>query len=214
MLPRILVTLVALVSGSLLVPTIALAQVATGAESRASVIGRVGIAKAGSGETVVATGLELGAAVGVRPFKGVRGLGVEVGFATVREPRDQSAPNFSDDMTAREFSLRGTYHFGRGDSGTRAYAFGGVAIIAVDYESTCVDCVFDIDPVTGRLVSRGTITERIESTKAGYTAGAGVDMRLGRALFLRTEGSLSDTTPGSGWNWGWGALRLGLGYRF
>ena len=211
MLRRILLTVI---SCALLAPAVALAQVATSAESRVGAVGHVGIAQAGSGETIKATGLELGATLSTRPFRGVRGLGVEFGFATVREPRDPSAPSFSDDMTAREFALRGTYHFGRGHWGGRPYVFGGLAIIAVDYESTCVDCVFDIDPVTGRLVSRGTITERIESRKAGYTAGAGVDVRLSRTLFLRTEGSLSDTTPGSGWNWGWGALRLGLGYRF
>jgi opacity protein-like surface antigen len=178
------------------------------------VVGHGGFASAGSGETVAGDGIELGVAVSVRPLAGVPRILVEAGFAAFRDPRHDLSPNSSKEMSAQLVVGRAAYAFRRTDASVRPYVFGGLAVVRVDFESQCVDCVFDIDPATGRRTSRGTLIERIDDTKAGFTLGAGVDIRVSRAVVLRPEWSLSSTTPGSGWNWGWAAVRMGFGYRF
>lgn len=195
-------------------PAATLAQPAAPPAPRAMVVGHVGFAGAGSGKTVTGDGLELGATASVRPFAGARRVALEAGFAAFRDPRDTTRPDYSDEMSAQLFVARALYTFRREDGRARPYVVGGLAVIHINYESQCVDCVFDVDPFTGRLISRGTVTERIDDTKAGFTLGTGVDIRVTRAVTLRPEWSSSSTTPGSGWNWGWAAVRLGVGYRF
>lgn len=192
----------------------AVAQPEPSLASRAMVIGHVGVAGAGSGKTVTGEGLEVGVAASVRPFGAIPRLAVEAGVWALRDPRQDVTPSSSAEMSAQQVAVRAAYSFRRSEARLRPYLFGGLAVIHVDYESQCTDCVFDVDPATGRFVSRGTVTERIADTSAGFTLGTGMDIRWSRRVSLRPELSSSSTTPGSGWNWGWAALRVGVAYRF
>lgn len=194
-------------------PAAVLGQSAT-EPSRVMVAGNAGFAGAGSGKTVTGEGLELGATVSVQPFPAARRVSLDAVFSGFRNPRESLGPQRSIEMTAQHFAVRTSYAFRRESARAQPYVFGGLAVIHVDYESECLDCVFDIDPATGRWISRGVVIERIEDTKAGFTLGAGVNIRVTQRWTLRPEYSSSSTTPGSGWNWGWLALRVGLGYRF
>lgn len=176
-------------------PIAALAQPAAPPAPRTMVAGHVGFARAGSGKTVTGEGLELGATISVRPFAGARRVALEAGFGAFRDPRDTTRPDYSDEMSAQLFVARALYTFRREDARTRPFLAGGLAVIHIDYESRCVDCVFDVDPFTGKLISRGTVTERIADTKAGFTVGTGVDIRVTRTVTLRSEWSSSSTTP-------------------
>jgi opacity protein-like surface antigen len=178
------------------------------------VVGHVGVAEAGTGKTLRGDGIEIGATAVVRPFSGARRLAIEADLSAFRQPRESAGQSFSKEMSAQQFAVRASYVFRREGARARPYLFGGLAVIRVDYESQCIHCVFDVDPVTLRLISRGIVTERITDTSAGFTLGAGMDIGVTQAVILRPEWSSSSTTPGGGWNWYWGALRLGVGYRF
>lgn len=205
---------VAIVGVWLAWPIAGSAQPAQPSAPRAMVLGHIGLAEAGAGETLKGSGVEFGVAASVRPFTGAPRIALEGGFSAFVDPREDLTPTSSKEVSAQLVVARAVYTFRRSDARARPYLFGGLAVIHIDYESQCVDCVFDIDPVTGRLTSRGQITEHIEDTQTGFTLGFGVDVGVSRAIILRPEWSASSTTPGSGRNWSWGAARLGVGYRF
>ena len=92
--------------------------------------------------------------------------------------------------------------------------FGGLGHVTVDYTHRCTACVFDLDPVTGNLVSRGLTESRTQGSKTGVTFGAGLKIALARHLSIRPELLFVDSTPGSGANWGWLRLQIGLGVHF
>lgn len=92
--------------------------------------------------------------------------------------------------------------------------FGGLGHVSADYTYSCVDCVFDVDPMTGKLVSRGIQTFHDTGSKSGVSYGAGLQVAIQRHVSIRPELLLADTTPGSGYNWTWVQVQIGLGVRF
>lgn len=207
-------TLAVVVGLGLAWPAAVLGQSATTESSRVMLAGHAGFAGAGSGKTVTGDGFELGATLSVQPFAAARRVSLDAVLSGFRDPRHSLGPELSKEMTAQQFALRTSYTFRRESTRARPYVFGGLAVIHVDYQSECVDCIFDMDPTTGTWISRGVVTEHIADTKAGFTLGGGLNIRVTRRWTLRSEYSSSSTTPGSGWNWGWLASRVGLGYRF
>jgi opacity protein-like surface antigen len=119
----------------------------------------------------------------------------------------------SQDLSARLVMGNVLFHFRNGEK-TQPFVFGGVGHVSVDYTSRCTDCVFDVDPVTGKLVSRGVTESHTQAGKTGLTFGAGLKIAPIKYLSVRPELLLVDTTPGSGPNWGWLRIQIGLGVHF
>jgi opacity protein-like surface antigen len=154
-------------------------------------------------------GLDYGGGVGVRPFSGrLRGLGFEVRTARLASESDSAVlpAKFRSSLVA----ANGVYHF-RGRSRAQAYVLGGVGVVSVAYSRSCYECVFNVDPATGKLTPIPW-TEDIHATKAGINLGAGLKIAVHRRVSIRPEILFVDTTPGSGWNWAWLRVQMGIGF--
>ena len=166
-----------------------------------------------NGDHLWSKGLDYGGGVGVRPFSGrLRGLGLELELAHLSQGELKSAGT-SQKLDSRLLMGNVLYHF-RSGARTQPYVFGGAGHVRVDYSHRCVDCVFDEDPITGKLVSRGVSDWRTQAGKTGVTLGAGLKIAVQRHLSVQPELLFVDTTGGSGWNWGWVRLQIGLGLHF
>ncbi len=165
------------------------------------------------GDHLWGKGLDYGGGVGFRPFSGkLRRLGFEVQATRLRKSEELSA-SVSQNLKSHLIMANALYHF-RSDTKTQPYVFGGLGHVNVDYTYRCVDCVFDQDPITGELVSRGVTESRSKGSKLGVTLGAGMKIAVHRHLSIRPELLFVDTTPGSGFNWAWVRLQIGLGVHF
>lgn len=166
-----------------------------------------------TGSHVLGKGLDYGGGVGIRPFSGwLHRLGFEFQLARLKKAQQLGAQS-SQDLRSRLAMANVVFHFRNGER-TQPFVFGGLGHVAVDYTHRCTDCVFDVDPVTGNLVSRGVTESRTQDSKTGVAFGAGLKIAPARHLSIRPELLLVDTTPGSGANWGWLRLQLGLGLHF
>jgi len=166
-----------------------------------------------NGDHVWGKGLDYGGGIGVRPFPGwLHRLGFEFQMARLSKA-EQNNPSVSQDLSSRLLMANAVYHFRDGER-VQPFVFGGLGHVTVDYTSRCKDCVFDVDPVTGKLVSRGLIESITKGSKTGVTLGAGLKIALNKHLSVRPELLFVDTTPGSGANWGWVRLQIGLGAHF
>jgi opacity protein-like surface antigen len=195
-------------------PAIAQAQPAPEPQDRVEVFGGIGYGTFSNGDDNWGNGLDYGGGAGFRPFSGnLHRLGFEVRMIRLNTSEGLSASS-SQSLDARLFVTNAVYLFGRNEARMRPYAFGGLGYMTADYSHQCVDCVFDPDPVTGELVSRGVVEDRVEDSEMGFTLGAGVKIFVQRRWSIRSEGLLASTTPGSGWNWGWARLQIGLGVHF
>ncbi len=143
---------------------------------------------------------------------GLRKLGFELQLAHLNQGELKSTGT-SQQLDSRLLMGNVLYHF-RSGARTQPYVFGGVGHVRVAYSQQCVDCVFDVDPITGELVSRGVSKSRTQAGKTGVTLGAGLKIAVQRHLSVRPELLFVDTTGGSGWNWGWVRLQIGLGLHF
>jgi len=180
---------------------------------RVEVFGTIAHGRFYHGDHVWGQGLDYGGGVGLRPFTGkLNRLGFEVQMARMNKSDELSAAS-SRSMDSRLIVANVLYHF-RNGARTQPYVFGGLGHVKADYVHRCRDCVFDVDPVTGKLISRGVTESRSEGGKAGVAFGAGLKMAVHRRLSIRPELLLVDTTPGSGWNWEWVRLQIGLGVHF
>jgi len=95
-------------------------------------------------------------------------------------------------VDSRLVMVNALYHF-RSDTRVQPYVYGGVGHVSVDYTSRCFDCIFDQDPVTGKLVSRGVSEWNSVGSKMGVTMGGGVKIAINRHLSVRR--SCSWRTP-------------------
>jgi opacity protein-like surface antigen len=198
----------------LLHPADARAQPRPERPDKAEIFGNIGYGKFSNGNSVWGEGLDYGGGICVQPFPGsLHGVGFEVQMVRMNSSQDLGGGS-SQDLDARLIAATVVYHFGSRAALVQPYAFGGLGYVMADYTHRCADCVFDRDPVTGALVSRGVIEERIESSKVGLAFGAGANIAVHRRLSVRPEVLLADTTAGSGWNWGWVRLQVGLGVHF
>ena len=104
------------------------------------------------------------------------------------------------------------YHF---RSGTRfqPYVLAGIGHVKVDYKTQCVNCIYNVDPVTGQLVPAPSEWS-VRDSKTGLSLGGGLKISINRHLSIRPELLVVDTTPGSGWNWLWLRPQIGLGVHF
>ena len=157
--------------------------------------------------------LDYGGGVGFRPFSGkLQGLGFEVQATRLTKSEELNAA-VSQSLKSRLIMANALYHFRNGMK-TQPYVFGGLGHVNVDYTRRCVDCVFDEDPITGKLVSRVVTESRSMGSKVGVTLGAGLKIAVHRHLSIRPELLFVDTTPWSGFNWAWVRLQIGLGAHF
>ena len=166
-----------------------------------------------NGSHVWGKGLDYGGGVGIRPFSGwLHRFGFEFQLAHLKKAGDISARS-SQDLSARLLMANVIFHFRNGEK-TQPFVSGGLGHVTVDYTSRCTDCVFDVDPVTGKLVSRGVTVSHTQEGKTGVTFGAGLKIAPIKHLSVRPELLFVDTTPGSGPNWGWVRVQIGLGVHF
>lgn len=180
---------------------------------KAEIFGNIAHGRFYHGDNLWGKGADYGGGVGVRPFSGrLRGFGFELQLAHLNQGVLTSTGS-SKQLDSRLLMGNVLYHF-RSGARTQPYVFGGVGRVKVDYTHRCVDCVFDEDPITGELVSRGVTDSRAQAGKTGVTLGGGLKIAVQRHLSIRPELLLVDTTGGSGWNWGWVRLQIGLGLHF
>ncbi len=166
-----------------------------------------------NGSHLWGNGPDYGGGVGVRPISGrLRGFGLELQLAHLNHGELKSTGT-SQQLDSRLLMGNVLYHF-RSGTRTQPYVFGGVGHVKVEYTHRCVDCVFDEDPITGKLVSRGVSESHTQAGKTGVTLGAGLKIAVQKHLSIRPELLLVDTTGGSGWNWGWVRLQIGMGLHF
>jgi opacity protein-like surface antigen len=166
-----------------------------------------------NGSHIWGKGLDYGGGVGIRPFSGwLHRFGFEFQLARLKKADPISARS-SQDLSSRLVMGNVVFHFRNGEK-MQPFVFGGLGHVSVDYTSRCTDCVFDVDPVTGKLVSRGVTVSRTQEGKTGLTFGAGLKIAPFKHLSIRPELLFVDTTPGSGANWGWVRIQIGLGVHF
>lgn len=176
------------------------------------VFGNVAYGRFNTGAHVWGKGFDCGGGIGVRPFSGrLRGLGFEIQLARLNQGELISAAN-SSHLDSRLVSANALYHF-RGHTRVQPYVLGGVGYVNVDYSRRCVNCVFNVDPVTGKLVPV-LYDWRTQENKMAVTLGGGLKVAINRHLSVRTELLVVDTTPGSGGNYGWLRLHTGVGFHF
>jgi opacity protein-like surface antigen len=165
------------------------------------------------GDSLWGSGPDWGVGAEVRPLSGwLDRLGFEIQVIRLKDIGSRNS-QVSHGLSATLVVADARYHF-RGRSRIQPYLFGGLGHISADYTYSCTDCVFDRDPVTNRLVSRGVQEWRDTGSKNGFAFGAGLKMAVRRHVSIRPELLLADTTPGSGYNWGWVQVQIGLGVRF
>jgi opacity protein-like surface antigen len=166
------------------------------------------------GDQLWGSGVDYGVGAGVRPFSGgFHRLGFEVQAAQLKDSGSFGSTQAPYRFSATSVMVNVLYHF-RNGAEFQPFVFGGLGQVRADYAYQCVDCVFDPDPVTGKLVSRGVEEIRAKGTNAGVTYGAGLKIAVHPHLSIRSELLVVNTTPGSGWNWGWVRLQTGLGAHF
>ena len=180
---------------------------------RVEVFGNIAHGRFYNGDHLLGSGLDYGGGAGVRPFSGWWWrVGFEVQMARIKKGELENV-GVSQVLESRLVMVNALYHF-RSDTRVQPYVYGGVGHVSVDYTSRCFDCIFDQDPVTGKLVSRGVSEWHTVGSKTGVTLGGGVKIAINRHLSVRPELLLADTTPGSGWNWTWFRLQIGMGVHF
>lgn len=180
---------------------------------KVDVSGNLGNGQFWWGDTELGDGLDVGVAVGFRPFSGwAQRLGLEFQAAWLEDsdaPSDQLTTTLSANLLAGAV----LYHF-RPRTRVQPYLLGGIGRLAADSTHRCVDCVFDWDPVTGEWVSRGVVESRDKSSAAAFTVGAGARFAIQRHLWVRPEVLLASTAFGSSYEWSWMRVQVGLGVHF
>ena len=190
---------------------------------RGEVFGSFGKGGLYNGDDLWGSGLEWGGGIGVRPFSGwLTRIGFEFEGAQLSKGSTRASTTviqnqtFNATITQNLDSrlLQGTvlYHFW---SGKRVQPFGsvGIASIKADYSRSCENCVFDVEPGTGRLIPRQSVSG-YEGSKTGITIGAGLKIAIHRRLSIRSQVQLVSASVGSGINLDWLRLQIGLGVHF
>jgi len=179
---------------------------------RFEISGNIAHGRFNMGSHLWGSGFDYGGGLGVRPFSGrLRGLGVEVQLARLKQGEEISATN-SSDLDSRLVSANALYHF-RGRTRVQPYVLGGVGHVNLAYSRRCGNCVTIGDPLTGPLVPVPYEWHTTDS-KMGITLGGGLKVAINRHLSVRTELLVVNTTAGSGGNYGWLRLQTGVGFHF
>jgi opacity protein-like surface antigen len=177
------------------------------------VVGNVAHGRLYLGDNLWGSGTDWGVGAEVRPLSGwLDRLGFEIQVVRL-EDSGSLGSQVSHRLSATLVVADARYHF-RGHARVQPYLFGGLGHVSADYTYSCTDCVFDRDPATGGLVSRGVQESRDKGSKNGFAFGAGLELAARRHVSIRPELLFADTTPGSGYNWGWVQMQIGLGVRF
>jgi opacity protein-like surface antigen len=179
---------------------------------RVEIMGTIAAASFYNGDSRWGTGLDYGGGFGIRPFSGwLRRLGFE--FQMSRLHTTGEVPwSVSKDLDSRLLMGNVLFHF---RSGTRVqpYALAGIGHVEVDYKTQCVNCIYNVDPVTGQLVPV-PYGWKVRDSKTGISLGGGLKIDINRHLSIRPELLVVDTTAGTGWNWLWLKSQIGFGVHF
>lgn len=176
-------------------------------------LGTVGSGRLNHGDSRWGSGPDWGVGAEFRPQSGwADRLGFEIQVVRLTD-NESSGSQVSQRLRATLVVADVRYHFRR-HARLQPYLLGGLGHVRADYTHSCTDCVFDRDPVTNLLVSRGREEWRDTVRKNGLALGAGLTMAVRRHLSIRPELLLADTTTGSGYNLGWVQMQIGLGVRF
>jgi hypothetical protein len=177
---------------------------------RGEVYGSVGWGAFWHGDDSLGRGIDLGVGVGFRPFQGkLRGLGFEFRVNQLQHDIQYSATHSAD---GKALTLLGNalYHFG--DSKIQPYVMGGIGILKADYTWQGYSERYDGGP-DGEYHEEYW-TERTNASKMAINFGLGLKAVLTKNLSIRPEFTVTDTTPGSGYNWGVLRVSLGVGYHW
>ncbi len=191
---------------------------------RVEVFGSFGNGKLYNGDHVWGSGLDYGGGIGVRPFSGwLKRIGFEFEGAHLNKSRTSTS---TDVIQIQTFNtaifqnldsrlLQGIvlYHF---RSGTKVQPFASVGIgnVKAYYSNKCENCVFDVEPGTGKLIPRQSEWRAYNESKIGITIGGGLKIAIHRHLLIRSQVQVVDMTAGSGINLSWLRLQIGLGVHF
>jgi opacity protein-like surface antigen len=209
---RAVITVVGMIVAAAPIPLAAQGSSAPAWTYAAEVVGNVAKGRLSLGDSLWGSGPAWGVGAEVRPrSRWLNRIGFGVQLARLKDVG--ASGHVSHDLSATLVIADARYHF-RGHSRIQPYIFGGIGHISADYTYRCSDCVFDRDPVTTALVSRGEQEWRDTGSKFGVAYGAGVTVAVRRHLSVRPELLVVDTTPGSGYNWAWVQVQIGLGVRF
>lgn len=157
-------------------------------------------------------GGDYGFGVGVRPFSGVlNALGFEVQTARLTDRKVVDSIS-TRSLDHRFIAVNALYHF-LPNTRFQPYLLGGYGRVTANYDTTCTECVFDVDAVTGALTPR-LMEEKIRARKGGITFGAGMKIGIHPRLWLRPEFFFLNTTTGKGWNFARYRFQIGAGVHF
>lgn len=177
------------------------------------VVGNVANGRLHLGDSLWGSGGDWGVGAELRPLSGwLDRLGFEIQVVRLHDTESPSS-QVSQRLNATLVVADARYHF-RGHARIQPYLFAGLGHVSADYTYSCTDCVFDRDPVTNVLTSRGVQESRDKGSKNGFAFGTGLELAVRRHVSIRPELLLADTTPGSGYNWSWVQVQIGLGVRF
>jgi opacity protein-like surface antigen len=161
------------------------------------------------GDDSLGNGLELGGAVGIRPFQGkLRGLGFEAQISQLQHDT-QHSPTHSTNGRVLTFTGNVLYHFS--DSTVQPYVVGGVGILKADYTRKGYSEWYELPEWE---YHEEYWTDRIDASKMAINLGVGLKAALTPNLSIRPELQILDTTPGSGYNWRSVRLSIGVGYHW